>query len=88
MYSKVACLALLVLACVSLPQAFASEQETVAPFGANVAVSILLNATCVGSGMLFPDCKQLLCLLLVHQHHVVGPTSTELPTSCSLGRLV
>jgi hypothetical protein len=52
MSSQVVCLVLLVLACVSLPQASASEQETVAPFGHTVSVSRCMLPV-LAAGMLF-----------------------------------
>jgi hypothetical protein len=81
MYSKVVCLALLVLACVSVPQAFASEQETVASLGGNVSVSL---ERCLFWQRECCSLLQAAAVLLL----VVGPTNTDLPTSCILQSLV
>lgn len=57
MSSKVVCLVLVVLACVSLPQAFASEQETVALSVQNVSVSMVLLALAASTLLTVPAGK-------------------------------
>jgi hypothetical protein len=57
MSSKVVCLVLLVLACVSLPQAFASEHETVALSVQNVLVSLVLLALAASTLLTVPARK-------------------------------